>query len=102
MVNTDLQRLRSACSQYNHNRSCTILNKRSYCAKFTSEIANMNKRVEFRIERKRIRFSRAEVYEEFFGPFRPVVRTSSFHVEDTGSIPVRDRYLFPAGGIIAE
>lgn len=38
----------------------------------------------------------------FFGPFRPVVRTSSFHVEDTGSIPVRDRYLFPAGGIIAE
>lgn len=37
-----------------------------------------------------------------FGPFRPVVRTSSFHVEDTGSIPVRDRYSFPAGGIIAE
>ena len=31
-----------------------------------------------------------------FGPFRPVVRTSSFHVEDTGSIPVRDRYSFPA------
>lgn len=31
-----------------------------------------------------------------------MVRTSSFHVEDTGSIPVRDRYLFPAGGIIAE
>ncbi|GJT92940.1 hypothetical protein Tco_0672580 [Tanacetum coccineum] len=31
------------------------------------------------------------VYEEWlFGPFRPVVRTSSFHVEDTGSIPVRD------------
>ena len=43
------------------------------------------------------------LYEELlFGPFRPVVRTSSFHVEDTGSIPVRDRYLFPAGGIIAE
>ncbi|KAK5771291.1 hypothetical protein PVK06_047485 [Gossypium arboreum] len=39
----------------------------------------------------------AEVYEEWlFGPFRPVVRTSSFHVEDTGSIPVRDRYSFPA------
>ncbi|GKA03338.1 hypothetical protein Tco_0676119 [Tanacetum coccineum] len=29
------------------------------------------------------------VYEEWlFGPFRPVVRTSSFHVEDTSSIPV--------------
>lgn len=39
----------------------------------------------------------AEVYEEWpFGPFRPVVRTSSFHVEDTGSIPVRDRYSFSA------
>jgi hypothetical protein len=25
-----------------------------------------------------------------------VVRTSSFHVEDTGSIPVRDRYSFSA------
>ncbi|KAL6956221.1 hypothetical protein U1Q18_041252 [Sarracenia purpurea var. burkii] len=25
-----------------------------------------------------------------------MVRTSSFHVEDTGSIPVRDRYSFPA------
>lgn len=36
------------------------------------------------------------------GPFRPVVRTSSFHVEDMGSIPVRDRYSFPAGGLIAE
>jgi hypothetical protein len=31
-----------------------------------------------------------------FGPFRSVVRTSSFHVEDTGSIPVRDRYSFSA------
>lgn len=31
-----------------------------------------------------------------FCPFRPVVRTSSFHVEDTGSIPVRDRYSFSA------
>ncbi|GJR39281.1 ATPase subunit 1 [Tanacetum coccineum] len=32
------------------------------------------------------------VYEEWlFGPFRPVVRTSSFHVEYTGSIPVKDR-----------
>jgi hypothetical protein len=38
----------------------------------------------------------------FFGPFRPVVRTSAFHVEDRGSIPLRDRYWFPAGGIIAE
>lgn len=28
------------------------------------------------------------------GPFRPVVRTSAFHVEDAGSIPVRDRDLF--------
>jgi hypothetical protein len=27
---------------------------------------------------------------------------TTFHVEDTGSIPIRDRYLFPAGGIIAE
>lgn len=27
---------------------------------------------------------------------------TAFHVEDTGSIPVRDRYLFVAGGIIAE
>lgn len=26
-------------------------------------------------------------------PFRLVVRTSSFHVEDTGSIPVRDNLL---------
>lgn len=61
---------------------------------FTNEI------VEFRIERK---FLFSFLYEELlFGPFRPVVRTSSFHVEDTGSIPVRDRYLFPAGGIIAE
>lgn len=46
------------------------------------------------IERKRttsILGLGAEVYEEWlFGPFRPVVRTSSFHVEDTGSIPVRD------------
>lgn len=30
-----------------------------------------------------------------------MVRTSSFHVEDTGSIPVRDRYWIPAG-MIAE
>ena len=31
------------------------------------------------------------LYEEWVcGPFRPVVRTSSFHVEDTGSIPVGD------------
>ncbi|GJY82400.1 hypothetical protein Tco_0495776 [Tanacetum coccineum] len=29
------------------------------------------------------------VYEEWlFGPFRPMVRRSSFHVEDTGSIPI--------------
>lgn len=27
------------------------------------------------------------------GPFRPEVRTSAFHVEDTGSIPVRDRWV---------
>ena len=26
-------------------------------------------------------------------PFRLVVRTSSFHVEETGSIPVRDNLL---------
>lgn len=75
-------------------------------AEFTSEIANMNTNeiVEFRIETKRTTsILGAEVYEELlFCPFRPVVRTSSFHVEDTGSIPVRDRYLFPAGGIIAE
>ena len=75
-------------------------------AEFTSEIANMNTNeiVEFRIETKRTTsILGAEVYEEWlFGPFRPVVRTSSFHVEDTGSIPVRDRYSFPAGGIIAE
>lgn len=77
-------------------------------AEFTSEIANMNTNeiVEFRIETKRttsILGAHVAVYEELlFGPFRPVVRTSSFHVEDTGSIPVRDRYLFPAGGIIAE
>ncbi|GJX64353.1 hypothetical protein Tco_0298696 [Tanacetum coccineum] len=45
-------------------------------------------------ERKRttsILGAHGAVYEEWlFGPFRPVVRTSSFHVEDTGSIPVRD------------
>ena len=66
-------------------------------AEFTSEIANMNTN-EFRIERKRsTSILGAEVYEQLlFGPFRPVVRTSSFHVEDTGSIPVRDRYSFPA------
>lgn len=54
--------------------------------------------LELRIETKRITsILGAEVYEEWlFGPFRPVVRTSSFHVEDTGSIPVRDRYSFPA------
>lgn len=67
---------------------------------------NTNEIVEFRIETKRttsILGAHSAVYEELlFGPFRPVVRTSSFHVEDTGSIPVRDRYLFPAGGIIAE
>ena len=35
------------------------------------------------------------LYSEWLiGPFRPVVRTSSFHVEDTGSIPVRDRQSF--------
>ena len=51
--------------------------------------------LELRIETKRT--LGAEVYEEWlFGPLRPVVRTSSFHVEDTGSIPVRDRYSFPA------
>ena len=57
--------------------------------------------LELRIETKRTTsILGAEVYEEWlFCPFRPVVRTSSFHVEDTGSIPVRDRYLFPAGGI---
>ena len=62
---------------------------------------NTNEIVELRIETKRTTsILGAEVYEEWlFGPFRPVVRTSSFHVEDTGSIPVRDRYLFPAGGI---
>lgn len=69
-------------------------------AEFTSEIANMNTNeiVELRIETKRTTsILGAEVYEEWlFGPFRPVVRTSSFHVEDTGSIPVRDRYSFPA------
>jgi hypothetical protein len=60
--------------------------------------------LELRIETKRTtNILGAEVYEEWlFCPFRPVVRTSSFHVEDTGSIPVRDRYSFPAGGIIAE
>ena len=54
--------------------------------------------LELRIETKRTTsILGAEVYEEWlFGPFRPVVRTSSFHVEDTGSIPVRDRYSFPA------
>lgn len=54
--------------------------------------------LELRIERKRsTSILGAEVYEEWlFGPFRPVVRTSSFHVEDTGSIPVGDRYSFPA------
>ena len=54
--------------------------------------------LELRIERKRnTSILGAEVYEEWlFGPFRPVVRTSSFHVEDTGSIPVRDGYSFPA------
>lgn len=54
--------------------------------------------LELRIETKRTTYILgAEVYEEWlFGPFRPVVRTSSFHVEDTGSIPVRDRYSFPA------
>ncbi|KAF3452238.1 hypothetical protein FNV43_RR08336 [Rhamnella rubrinervis] len=48
--------------------------------------------LELRIETKRTTsILGAEVYEEWlFGPFRPVVRTSSFHVEDTGSIPVRD------------
>ena len=65
-------------------------------AEFTSEIANINTNeiVELRIETKRTTsILGAEVYEEWlFGPFRPVVRTSSFHVEDTGSIPVRDRY----------
>lgn len=69
-------------------------------AEFTSEIANMNTNeiVELRIETKRTTsILGAEVYEEWlFCPFRPVVRTSSFHVEDTGSIPVRDRYSFPA------
>ena len=68
-------------------------------AEFTSEITNMNTRnLELRIETKRTTsILGAEVYEEWlFGPFRPVVRTSSFHVEDTGSIPVRDRYSFPA------
>ena len=52
--------------------------------------------LELRIETKRTTsILGAEVYEEWlFGPFRPVVRTSSFHVEDTGSIPVRDRYSF--------
>lgn len=56
------------------------------------------RKIEFRIETKRTTsILGAEVYEEWlFGPFRPVVRTSSFHVEDTGSIPVRDRYSFPA------
>ncbi|KAK7298483.1 hypothetical protein VNO77_46944 [Canavalia gladiata] len=46
--------------------------------------------LELRIETKRTTsILGAEVYEEWlFGPFRPVVRTSSFHVEDTGSIPV--------------
>ncbi|KAI5387611.1 hypothetical protein KIW84_073630 [Lathyrus oleraceus] len=54
--------------------------------------------LELRIETKRTTsILGAEVYEEWiFGPFRPVVRTSSFHVEDTGSIPVRDGYSFPA------
>ena len=54
--------------------------------------------LELRIERKRTTsILGAEVYEEWlFGPFRPVVRTSSFHVEDTGSIPVRDRFSFSA------
>lgn len=66
-------------------------------AEFTSEIAN-KRNLELRIETKRTTsIVGAEVYEEWlFGPFRPVVRTSSFHVEDTGSIPVRDRYSFPA------
>lgn len=68
-------------------------------AELTSEIAN-KRNMEFRIERKRttsILGAHGAVYEEWlFGPFRPVVRTSSFHVEDTGSIPVRDRYSFPA------
>lgn len=71
-------------------------------AEFTSEIRNRQhehkRNLELRIETKRTTsILGAEVYEEWlFGPFRPVVRTSSFHVEDTGSIPVRDRYSFPA------
>lgn len=55
--------------------------------------------LELRIETKRttsILGAEAAKEEWLFGPFRPVVRTSSFHVEDTGSIPVRDRYSFPA------
>ncbi|KAL5067133.1 hypothetical protein RYX36_018020 [Vicia faba] len=49
-----------------------------------------------RHERKLMGTFLAGVYEEWlFGPFRPVVMTSSFHVEDTGSIPVRDGYSFP-------
>lgn len=66
-------------------------------AEFTSEIANMNTNEIFNCVQKQnepLLFS--ELREWLFGPFRPVVRTSSFHVEDTGSIPVRDRYSFPA------
>lgn len=70
------------------------------------KVPHTNEIVEFRIETKRttsILGAHYAVYSSLlFCPFRPVVRTSSFHVEDTGSIPVRDRYLFPAGGIIAE
>lgn len=69
-------------------------------AEFTLEIAILfhKRNLELRIETKRTTsILGAAVYEEWlFGPFRPVVRTSSFHVEDTGSIPVRDRYSFPA------
>ncbi|CAL0303602.1 unnamed protein product [Lupinus luteus] len=69
------------------------------CSEHSHQKSPEHKRnLELRIEIKRTTsILGAEVYEEWlFGPFRPMVRTSSFHVEDTGSIPVRDGYSFPA------